>query len=105
MEVVMWNHKIEKFINDLDRDNNLRVLKTIRLLIHMGNKISMPDSKSLGKGLFELRIVGRVNIRIIYTFHNNKAYMMHGFVKKVWKINKRDINYAREIQKEVYRVV
>ncbi len=101
MEIIIWNNRLEKFIDGLDRDTLLRVLKTINLLKKFGNKISMPDSKSLGDGLFELRIVGRNSIRILYVFQDNKAYLVHGFVKKVWKINVRDIKYARDIQKEI----
>jgi len=101
MEIVIWNTRLEKFIDSLDKDSVLRVLKTINLLKKFGNKISMPDSKSLGNGLFELRIVGRSNIRILYVFHNNKSYLIHGFIKKIWKINIRDIKYARNTQKEI----
>ena len=61
----------------------------------------MPDSKSLGKGLFELRTQGRIKVRMLYMFHNNKAYLIHGFVKKAWKISLKDNKYARRIQKEV----
>ncbi|MEK7184661.1 MAG: type II toxin-antitoxin system RelE/ParE family toxin [Patescibacteria group bacterium] len=101
MEVIMWNHRTEKFILDLDREVYLRVLKTIHLLIEQGNTIAMPDSKSLGKGLFELRIVGKSHVRLLYIFHKNKAYIIHGFIKKAWRINSRDIDYARKIQEKI----
>jgi phage-related protein len=61
----------------------------------------MPDSKSLGKGLFELRTLGKNQIRILYIFHDNKVYIIHGFIKKAWKISIKDISYARRIQNEV----
>ena len=104
MEVIIWHQKTEKFIKELERDTYTRVLKTVNLLMKLGNKVSMPDSKSLGKGLFELRTVGRSHVRILYIFHKNKAYIVHGFVKKVWRINSRDIDYARYIQKEIIRL-
>lgn len=104
MEVIIWNQKLEKFIDSLDRETSSRVFKTFRLLKKLGNRISMPDSKSLGGGLFELRIVGKTHIRVLYIFHNNKAYLIHGFIKKVWRITGKDIDYARNIQKEIIRV-
>ena len=104
MEIIFWNEKIDKFINKLDRITSARVRKTIKALEKFGHLLSMPDSKSLGRGLFELRTLGKSQIRILYVFHNNKAYIVHSFIKKAWKISLRDISYAREIQKEVMRL-
>ena len=101
MEIIFWNTKIDKFINSLDSLTISRVRYCIRLLKEHGNLLDMPDSKSLGKGLFELRTQGKIKVRILYIFHKNNAYLVHGFVKKAWKISIRDITYARKIQKEV----
>lgn len=101
MEIIYWNKKVEKFIGDLDRITVARVLNLVDLLEEQGNLLGMPDSKSLGGGLFELRTQGKTKVRIIYVFRNNKAYIIHGFVKKTWKISNKDIEYARKIQKEV----
>ncbi|KKW09477.1 MAG: hypothetical protein UY44_C0001G0042 [Candidatus Kaiserbacteria bacterium GW2011_GWA2_49_19] len=104
MEIIIWNQKLEKFIKDLDKDTYLRVLKTVRLLMELGNWIHMPDSKSLGKGLFELRTVGKSHVRLLYIFHKDKAYLVHGFIKKAWKISTKDIEYARHIQKDIVKL-
>ena len=101
MEIIYWNKKVERFINDLDDLTSSRVAKSINLLEEHGHLLDMPDSKSLGKGLFELRTQGKVKVRITYIFHDNKAYIIHGFVKKAWKISVKDINYARRIRKEI----
>jgi phage-related protein len=47
-------------------------------------------------GLFELKIIGKKQVRIIYCFHNNKIYLLHGFVKKQNRISKKDIGLAIE---------
>ncbi len=101
MEIIFWNEKVDKFINDLDDLEISRVRHCLRLLGEHSHMLDMPDSKSLGKGLFELRTHGKIRVRILYIFHKNKAYLIHGFVKKAWKISLKDINYARRIQKEV----
>ena len=105
MEVVYWNEKVERFINDLDTETTFRVEKTIYALETYGHLIGMPDSKSLGGGLFELRTLGKKQVRIIYIFHLNKAYIIHGFIKKSWRIGLHDIRYARQIQKELLNLV
>ena len=101
MEVIYWNEKIEKFIKNLDNETSMRVDRTIGILERIGHLIQMPDSKSLGKGLFELRIHGKRQVLIVYLFKNDKAYVVHGFVKKTGTITRGDIEYARRVQKEV----
>ena len=101
MEIIFWNEKVDKFINNLDDLAISRVRHCLRLLKEYGHLLDMPDSKGLGKGLFELRTQGKMKVRILYIFHNNRAYVIHGFIKKAWKISLKDIDYARRIQKEV----
>ena len=38
---------------------------------------------------------------LIELFHDNKAYLVHGFIKKTWKIPLNDMRYARQVQKEI----
>jgi phage-related protein len=56
----------------------------------------MPYSRALGRGLFELRIVGTINVRFVYTFYDNKVWILHEFIKKTNKISKQDISYAHK---------
>lgn len=104
MEIIFWNEKINRFIDSLDNLTISRVRYCLRLLREYGNLLEMPDSKSLGRGLFELRTQGKIKVRILYIFHKNSAYIVHGFVKKAWKISLADITYARKVQKEVMKL-
>lgn len=104
MEILYWNEKVEKFIRDQDDITSVRIEKTIDLLEKYGHLIGMPDSKSLSGGLFELRTSGKKQVRIMYVFHKNKAYIIHIFVKKTWKISNKDLEYGRRTQKEVIRL-
>lgn len=104
MEIIYWNKNIERFLIDLDKITLSRVLNSVNLLEKYGHMLDMPDSKSLSRGLFELRTQGKVKVRILYIFHKNRAYIIHGFVKKSWKISIKDITYARRIQKEIIEV-
>mgnify|MGYP001581090147 CR=1 FL=1 len=101
MEVIYWNNKTEKFVTDLDSSIRARVDRTMKTLEELGHLIDMPDSKSLGKGLFELRTHGKNQVRLLYVYKNNRAYIIHGFIKKAWKISHGEIEYARRVQKEV----
>ncbi|MBI3627133.1 MAG: type II toxin-antitoxin system RelE/ParE family toxin [Candidatus Sungbacteria bacterium] len=41
--------------------------------------------------LFELRIHGKQEVRIFYTFHRDEAVLLHGFVKKSKRIPKLEV--------------
>lgn len=103
MEVVYFK-KVIKFILSLKDSLKNRIDTLVDMLEEQGNLIGMPYSKSLGKGLFELRELGDEHIRILYCFHKNKAYLIHGFIKKTQKISPKDIEFARKIKKLVDQI-
>jgi phage-related protein len=101
MEVIYAHSKIERFILGLDVVTIERVEKVIDMLEKYGNQLGYPHSKSIGNKLFELRVVGRRQIRILYTFHENRVYIIHIFFKKTWAIPKNEIDYALKIMNQL----
>ena len=96
MEIRNFTTGIDKFILGLDRSVSSRVNKTLLFLKEFGNDLGMPFSKSLGSGLFELRISGNIPIRIIYCFHENYAVLLHIFIKKQDRIPKKELDLAKK---------
>lgn len=96
MEVIFFDERIEVFLTKLEKPTIAKVLRTIDLLERFGHQLGMPHSKNIDHKLFELRIRGQQEIRLIYTFHNNKAIILHGFIKKSQKISKKDFSIARQ---------
>ncbi len=47
MEIIYWNNKVEKLINDLDQITASRVIRSVDLLEEQRHLLDMPDSKSL----------------------------------------------------------
>jgi len=91
--------KAEEFIASLDKTDIAKVLHTVDLLEKFGNRLQLPHSKPVGNGLFELRIRGNKEIRIFYGYHNNKAALLHGIVKKSRRIPRQEFNTAlRELK-------
>ena len=66
MEVKFFDDAVEVFISDLEKSTIAKVLRTIDLLEHFGQRLGMPHSKNIGHKLFELRIRGQQEIRLIY---------------------------------------
>ena len=100
VEIIFTHGKIENFISTLDRITIRRVYKLFMHLEQLGHQIRMPFSKSIGDGLFELRLKGSIPIRIIYAFHGDTALILNIFIKKTWLIPHREIQYAQNILKE-----
>lgn len=103
MEIV-YLPKVKKFIKESDADIANRIISYADILEEYAYSLEMPISKALGRGLFELRIIGSIHVRIFYCFHKDKVYLMHAVVKKRNTIPKRDIDLVRKLQKQVAQI-
>ncbi len=99
MEILFFNERSRKFRKSLNDELQSRADRLLELLEEHGNNLEMPFSKPIGRGLFELRVVGENHIRFIYTFHADRAWILHGFFKKSNKIPKMEIDYAHKQHK------
>src|SRR3989338_4266585 len=95
MEIKSFTTDIDKFILNLDISVSSKVNSILFFLREFGNHLSLPYSKALGNGLFELRISGKIPIRIIYCFYKNSAILLHALIKKSDKIPKRELDLAK----------
>jgi phage-related protein len=58
---------------------------------------------SLGLGLWEVRsnLTSNRIARVIFTLHEDRMWLLHGFIKKTQKTPQSDIDLARKRKKEV----
>ncbi len=96
MEVRVFHANTKKFLSSFDIPTRARIAKTIRLLELFGSEIGMPHSKKIGKGMFELRIRGRQEIRIFYVFFHNEAVLLHGYKKQSQKTPVKEMHIAEK---------
>lgn len=96
MEVFFISEKQQLFIDQLEKPARERIKRMIGILRIYGSNIKIPFSKSLGGGLFELRVTGVNNIRLLYAFYFESAFIIHVFQKKSEKIPTKEIEYARK---------
>lgn len=85
---------VEDFIRSLEKRTIAKVLRTIDLLEKFDYRLGMPHSKKLQSNLYELRVRGKQEVRIFYTFSGQKAVLLHGFVKKKQKTPTRELKTA-----------
>lgn len=87
---------LQDFINSLDARAKSKVVNTINLLEQYGIRLGPPHAKKLvGTNLWELRMLGQDNIRILYVAITGKKFLLlHGFNKKTQKTDKKEIDTA-----------
>jgi phage-related protein len=100
MDISFFNKKILAEVNSFGEPFASDITKALDVLVRSGNEISLPHSKGLGRGLFELRCLG-TGVRIFYAFSRGKAVVLHIVLKKQAKISKRDLELARKRQKQL----
>jgi len=96
---------VEEFLNSLDIKMRTKSLYGLTILEEYGNQLREPYSKSLGDGLFELRIKFASDItRIFYFFViDNRIVLTNGFVKKSMRTPKAELQLARKYKADYER--
>lgn len=90
---------VKEFIKKLQAKTIAKISQNIDLLEKHGPFLGMPYSKMLVKGIYELRIRGKEEIRIFYTFSGRSIYLLHSFKKKTQKTPIKEIKIAVERKK------
>ena len=95
---------VSEFIDKLDNTIKVRVRNGIRLLAK--HVLELLRNKSVKKilrrpDIFELRIVGKTQIRLLFMIYNKDIFLLvHIFIKKTQKTPLRDIRLAQKRVKE-----
>lgn len=84
------------FIDGLNPQAKYKVIYALDLLEEFGIGVRPPKVEKLeGTPLWEIRIVGKDNIRIFYVTKSAKSFLLlHGFVKKKQKTDRKEIKIA-----------
>ncbi len=114
MEEIIWNIEtyetssgekvVDEFIKKQQPQTKAKIAHVIKLLKLYGNKLGLPHSKALGSGLYELRVRGKKELRIIYCFIQQKTiYLLHGFKKQKQQIPSKELETALKRKKTLTR--
>lgn len=85
---------VKEFIKSLDNKIISKISSEIDLLKQYGPFLGMPYSKKLTQDLYELRIRGKQEVRIIYGFISKSVILLHAFIKKTQKTPLKEIDIA-----------
>lgn len=87
---------VSDFLDSLQERQQAKLLRIVTTIEKYGLQSIFPHVKKLiGTPLWEIRILGKDNLRVLYVVMNgNDILLIHGFVKKVQKTPQREINIA-----------
>lgn len=93
---------VEDFIKKMQKATQAKLFRQLELLAEFGPELSMPHARPMGEGLYELRVRGGQEVRILYVFElEDHIYLLHGFVKKTQKTPRKEIELALRRSNEV----
>lgn len=96
---------VDEFIKKQQPRARSKIAHNVRLLRQYGNMLSMPHSKALGGGLYELRIRGKEELRIFYCFtHQKTIYLLHSFKKQKKQTATNELKLALSRMKELTKI-
>lgn len=87
---------IEDFLDKCAAKQQVKILRLVQHLKEFGLTSAVPNTKKLkGTPLWELRILGRDNIRILFaSTGKHRITILHIFFKKKQKTPRREIDIA-----------
>lgn len=85
---------IADFVKSLSESTIAKFTQAIDLLEKHGNLVRMPHSRQILKNIHELRIRGKEEVRIFYTFKRENIYLLHAFKKKTQKTPIKELKIA-----------
>lgn len=92
---------VSDFIEKQDKTTQTRIAHSIHLLESYGPFLKPPDIKKLHDKLYELRVSGKLAIRIFFTLFNSEYYLLHAFKKKSQKTPTRELKVAIDRMKKI----
>lgn len=86
---------VRDFVNALPIPVRVRVKNALLGLKYDGPYQSPPAIKKIDAVLYELRVVGKSQIRVLYTVNGKQIILLQAFIKKSRKISKKDLLTAK----------
>ena len=87
---------IQNYLTKLNNRQHVKIVRQLQYLQEFGPTRTIPNNKKLtGTPLWELRVLGKDNLRILYSQTNkNTITILHIFIKKKQKTPQKEINLA-----------
>lgn len=90
------SNPVKQFIDSLAPQQQTKILRIFQYIQRYGFTVRLPQIKKLtGSPLWEIKILGKHNLRILYVIpKENLVLILHGFIKKTAKTPKKELETA-----------
>lgn len=101
--IAYYSEKVENEILKLPKAMQAKYLQFLECMEEFGPNLGLPHTKSMGRGLFEMRLKSFEGIaRVFYcTMIDKKIVVLHSFVKKTTKTPSKELEIANKRMNEV----
>ena len=82
------------FLKSFDTDLAIKIFGLLEILDELGIRLGPPKLKKITKDIYELRIIGKISVRILCTFMKGDIYILHAFIKKTQKLPLKELEIA-----------
>lgn len=86
---------VKEFIIELEPKTQGKALSYIDMLKEHGPLLGMPYAKKITTEIYELRLRGKLEVRIFYGFIGNEICLLHAFKKQTNKTPTQEIELAQ----------
>lgn len=102
-EIIYYNANMQKLINDWPVGIRAFYARITERMEIFGPNLGMPFTRSMGKGLFEIRARGKEGIGRVFfcTVVDQRIIILHAFIKKSQKTPKKELEIARRRMNDV----
>lgn len=100
-----YSEKVEQDVLALPKKLKARYFRMTDVLCEYGPDLGMPHTRSMGKGLLELRLKAKEGIaRVFYcAIVDHEIVMLHCFIKKTQKTSLKELRLAKSRLIEVMK--
>jgi len=100
-KIFYYSEAVRQWVDDLPVGLRAYYARIAERMMKYGPYLGMPYVRSLGKGLYEIRAIGKEGIaRVFFGAESKQIVILHGFVKKTDKTPKREMDIAWRRLKE-----
>lgn len=92
--IKFFKDDIFDFLTSFDDDLSTKIFGLLEILDELGINLGHPKLKKITKEIYELRIIGKISIRILLCFQNNEIWLLNAFIKKSQKLPPKELEKA-----------
>lgn len=102
-EILYYNEDVQEAINDWPVGIRAFYARVTERMITFGPNLEMPFTRSMGKGLFEIRARGKEGTGRAFfcTIVDQRIVILHAFIKKSQKTPQKELDIGRRRMNDV----